>query len=620
MYQGHEYTDDSWMRYNGNIFLKSLDGSDIIRTDLLLREAVQNSYDAKKSSTTPVDFYLNGINLDKAQADYLSTFLKGIDGLASNDLGDEIKEGLFCLEVADKGTVGLQGPCQQYDSKGNVIESEAFNYRDFVLMMGGSKDGQSGGIFGIGKASFFLVSKLHAVIIYSKTEYLGKPETRLIIRYFREDNKGEMQKYWVGDWNKEKHPKERSPYPFINDKADFFAKNLGFMEYSAGEYGTSILILGCNLEDGKDEESRKSSEQVLAEFVPKRIPHWFWPKMISPNIHETIRFTVTLNGLPIPILSPEDGKSPYFHFCFPYHTLKKEGFEGEGKIECKKPRVTLGRVTTHKTSAMQTSEINELFGEGNNVCLAYMRNVELIVRYETFYVSGIGSDLLYAMFHTDPTSHAADEKKGSVEKAFRESENQTHDKWSEYQVQDRQRTYVRIGLKRIKDYFKESYDRQEMPVGSSEVTTTLAGIIGSFLPFGGGSGASGRRTSTSHGGSGGTKKQNMNAMFELVGLPEFLDDEEVSRRVIYRVRAKKRLQPIRPVVMVVLADGRRTNELDLVVLEDVLFSLDKEPSQKQQALYSNGILTLEKEGYYFFVFRITGNVVFECKLLEANNE
>ncbi|MDY0287347.1 MAG: hypothetical protein RBR15_00815 [Sphaerochaeta sp.] len=608
------------MRYNGNIFLKSLDGSDIIRTDLLLREAVQNSYDAKKSPDSPVDFYLNGINLDKDQSTYLSTFLRGVEGAAAKALAEDITDGLFCLEVADKGTVGLQGPCQQYDSEGIIIEAEAYNYRDFVLMMGGSKDGQSGGIFGIGKASFFLVSKFHAVIIYSRTEYLGEPETRLIVRFFREDSKGEMQKYWIGDWNEDKHPKERSPYPFINEKADFFAKNLGMMEYSADEYGTSILILGCNLENEREEEVAKSPELVLSEFVPKRIPHWFWPKMITPNVNETIRFHVALNGFDIPIKSPEDGSSPYFYYGFPYHTWKREGSEGDGMIECKRPKVTLGRVTTHKTSSLRTSEVDELFGEGNNVCLAYMRNVELIVRYETFYVSGIGSELLYAMFHTDPNSHANDEKAGSVEKAFREAENQTHDRWSENQVHDRQRTYVRVGLKRIKDFLKENYDTPNIPVGSSEVSTTLAGMIGSFLPYGSGSGASRRRSSPSSGGGGGPKKQNVNATFELVGIPEFLDDGEVVRRIIYRIRAKKREKPIRPVVLVVLADGRRTNELDLVVLEDIYFSTEKDTNSKERASYTNGILTLEKEGFYFFSFKVTGNVVFECKLLEASNE
>jgi len=616
LYQGYEYTDDSWLRYNGNIFLKSLDGSSIIRTDLLLREAVQNSYDAKKEKEKPVQFFLNGKHLSDSQANYLAGFLQCVDGQASLDLSSRIKENLFCLEVADKGTVGLQGPCQQYDSEGNELLSDSYNYRDSVLMMGGGKDGDLGGIFGIGKASFFLVSSLYAVVIYSRTVYRGKPETRLIIRFFQDDSSGEMKKYWVGDNNENKCQKERSPYPFINEKADSFAQNIGMMKYEEDEFGTSVMILGCSLEDENEDENNNSSEYVLSEYIPRRIPHWFWPKMITEDKSKKIDFYITLDGVPIPLLHPMEAFSPYFYYNFTYNNwLEKENNE-EGRIECKNPKAILGYVTTKKIPApLVNTNIRELIGEGNNVCLAYMRNVELIVKYEQYYLPGLGDDVLLAMFHTNPVGHATDEPVGTVELAFRNSENQTHDKWSENQVQGRQRTYVRIGLRRIKEYLKTTYDYGELPKSEAEISIAFASELGRFLAS-----TKGSSSSNLGGSSGSSSKQKVKATFEIFGTPQFLDDRQFSRRVVYRLKTKKWPTPLKPSISVILADGSRSKELNYVVLEEISFSIDTNGVNRETIPLENGMLRIDRDGSYFFTFVIEGNIKFECKLIEVQNE
>lgn len=616
MYQGYEYTDDSWLRYNGNIFLKSLDGSSIIRTDLLLREAVQNSYDAKKEHDKPVEFFLNGKHLSFSQAAYLTGFLQSADGQASKKLSSLIKENLFCLEVADKGTVGLQGPCQQYDPEGNELKSDSYNYRDFVLMMGGGKTGDSGGIFGIGKASFFLVSSLYAVVIYSRTVYLGKPETRLIIRFFQDDESGEMGKYWVGDINENRCQKERSPYPFINEKADSFAHNIGMMKYDDDEFGTSILILGCLLEGENADENNISSENVLCEYIPKRIPHWFWPKMITEDKSKAVNFTLSLDGVPIPIMYPTEVSSPYFYFNFTYDDWIVRDEDGEGRIECKNPKATLGYVTTKKIPAsIVNANIRELIGEGNNVCIAYMRSVELIVRYEQYFLAGLDGDVLVAMFHTDPIGHAADEPIGAVELAFRNSENQTHDRWSENQVQGRQRTYVRMGLRRVKEYLNNSYGNCELPESESDVSIALASELGRFL-------ASTMESSTSSpsGTSGSSSRKTVKATFELVGTPQFLDDRQYSRKIVYRLQTKKWPRPLKPSISVILADGSRSKELNYVVLEKIAFSKDREALNTETIPLQNGLINLDRDGSYFFTFIIEGNIKFECKFLEVHNE
>lgn len=616
MYEGYEYTDDSWLRYNGNIFLKSLDGSSIIRTDLLLREAVQNSYDAKKEQDKPVQFFLNGKHLSATQASYLADFLYCSNGQASSKLSSAIKENLFCLEVADKGTVGLQGPCQQYDSEGNELIADSYNYRDFVLMMGGGKDGDLGGIFGIGKASFFLVSSLYAVIIYSRTMYRGKPETRLIIRFFQDDSSGEMKKYWVGDNNEHKSKKERSPYPFINQKADSFAQNIGMMKYGEQEFGTSVLILGCLLEDDSEDGNSNSSEYVLSNYIPRKIPHWFWPKMITKDNSKKIEFYITLDGDSIPLLHPTEAFSPYFYYNFIYNDwLEKENFE-EGRIECKNPKATLGYVTTKKIPAtLVNANIRELIGEGNNVCLAYMRNVELIVKYEQYYLPGLNDDVLFAMFHTDPIGHAIDEPVGTVELAFRNSENQTHDKWSENQVQGRQRTYIRVGLKRIKEYIKNTYDYSEIPESESDVSVAFASELGRFLAS-----TKGASSFNQDKSSGSSSNQKVKATFEIFGTPEFLDDRQFSRRVVYRLKTKKWPKPLMPSISVILADGSRSKELNFVVLEEVSFSINTNGENREVLPLKNGKFRIDRDGSYFFMFLIEGNIKFECKLIEVQNE
>lgn len=614
-----QYTDNSWFGYTGNIFLKSLDGSEIIPTDLLLRESVQNSCDARKDPKKPVDFYMKGYHLTEAQALKLSQLLQDTNEKASIRLGEMITPHLFCVEVLDKGTVGLLGPYQQYDINGESIHSDVFNFRDFVLNMGGQKDGQSGGIFGIGKAAFFKVSKLKAVAIYTRTVYNNMPETRFIIRFFLENEANNLDKFWIADDNPNKYQLELAPYPFLNEKADSLAKILGMTQYSEDEFGTSVLIFDADLQDDSEDNGiRASSEDVFKNYIPKRIPHWFWPKMITKIPGEQIRFHLECDGMEIPILPPDHKDSPYWPFCEAYHCWKnRDPSDVDGLIEIKNPKVTVGYVTTSQQPffMLNPEGIKELFNSDNNVCIAYMRGVELIVRYKNITVTGLENEYLFAMFHTDVVAHAADEEEGAVEKAFRDSENQTHDQWLPSQLRDRQKTYVRLGLRRIDEYLKNSFNKAEEPISSSSVSGILATSLGKFLPFGSGSGSS-TSGSGSSGGGGGGRNRTVRAVFEMVGAPRYLDSEKKSREVVYRIKMKKRDRPLKPSLFIVMDDGTINNEVGLVSLVQIQYSPNKDSQIFETVLPQKDSYLFDKDGFYYFTFKTNGNLVFECKLME----
>jgi hypothetical protein len=167
---------------NGNIqapgIMNQLGKPNLDPLTILIREAVQNSWDARANDNHTVEFDLSGWTLDKSQLDCLKNNL--FCKRPKNHflpLDRVLSESVDVLAVSDRKTIGLGGPTRAdiYTGMG------ARDFVDFVRNVGQPSDKQnSGGTYGYGKAAFYRLSMAQTIVIYTRCFFNGKYQSRLI--------------------------------------------------------------------------------------------------------------------------------------------------------------------------------------------------------------------------------------------------------------------------------------------------------------------------------------------------------------------------------------------------------------------------------------------------------
>ena len=123
--------------------------SALSRLELLVRETLQNSWDARDDDWTPA----YGVRVYRLDDKVKQTLRENI----FTDLPDSLSDLSACLrspdvhaiEIFDRGTVGLNGP---YRASEVAQDGEKNNFNSFVFDIGSTKSsGRSGGTFGFGK-------------------------------------------------------------------------------------------------------------------------------------------------------------------------------------------------------------------------------------------------------------------------------------------------------------------------------------------------------------------------------------------------------------------------------------------------------------------------------------
>src|SRR4051794_13449127 len=139
--------------------INQLGRPDIESLEVLVREAVQNCWDAKRSTVGGVRVEIGRNVLDEAGADACRRRLL-VDPPPGLPLAGELVSGMDILYFADFGTEGLGGPTRA-DQPGVRRD-----FVDFVRNIGQPPDKDlGGGSFGYGKAAFYVASRARTIMI-----------------------------------------------------------------------------------------------------------------------------------------------------------------------------------------------------------------------------------------------------------------------------------------------------------------------------------------------------------------------------------------------------------------------------------------------------------------------
>ena len=482
---------------------RTIASTGLSRTDVLLREAIQNSYDAKLDNKKPLNVALNCYKFDKEQWDKIEHLLLDA-GAIGEILGRKISSTFYNLEITDRNSTGLIGyPGFQE----NIREGIEEKFHHFIYMTGNdeiNKDKNSGGSFGFGKAALYKYSFLRTIVVYSRIQSNGQFQTRFIICKIDEREPDKISRCW---WGAEGHYEDGITYakPILNKDADNLAKLFGMQPFYNDETGTDILIL--NAEKNVDIDSFATT---FEEEIPVKLTHWFWAKMVSPNVGKKIEFTMSLNNEDITVNIP-DPKDTYPYSCFvrayqdccDYYT-HKSGVDHSGItiVNHGKPVVDIGGIFLRKTGLRDYMFDKYISVDWKKPVIALMRDVEFIVEYHEVNIDTNNLHVnCFGVFHTNRlgcSKNSTDPEE--VEHYFRDIENQTHDKWTH--SENFPNNYLLTLQKQIPDAVKKFLDIKTNIGNAASISGLVAQKFGSKLGFGFVGGASDPRTDIPSGAPG----------------------------------------------------------------------------------------------------------------------
>jgi len=485
--------------------------------DLVIRETIQNSWDASlETEGTPV-YSIRIRRLDPLQMEAMRSFFDQLPPLeAAEPIAASISRFLssdgVVMEICDQRTQGLDGPTSASKS---LLEGESANFVNFVRNIGSARDvALGGGTYGFGKSSLFRLSLCSTVLIHTYTNVGTSSQHRLIGMAmgsaFDHNGLRYTGRHW---WGAASDQDGGSVDPLIHDQAAELAGILGFLNRGSDDHlGTSLMILDPDLDDLQKTDAVDGMPEVgqvnrLKARVQDTVLWHCWPKFtrlkdgsvpmqcLLSIFGETFELPDPATIQPLWLLTQALAQArEHEETIFCLSPKKLVGFFGQCSASIDLPaddrfRVHLG------DGALIPSRLHHV---------ALLRPAELVVRYEEGSVNEAERLQWGGVFITDIGENA------EVEKAFAMSEPPAHDDWQPKAAQaltKNQRTYVNVALRRIRERIKQlsGADMIRTPTAAAEARkslSALAGEIGRSLIGAGPGGADGRQRSGGGGGGG----------------------------------------------------------------------------------------------------------------------
>ncbi|WP_324644438.1 hypothetical protein [Pseudarthrobacter sp. LT1] len=441
--------------------------------DLVLRESLQNSWDARTDRNGQISYSVDEYEMDEDQTRILARDVFGQlpPNCRSTDLQKHIlHRRIRVLVISDEGTRGLGGPIRA-DVSGK--SGERRDFVDFVRNLGRSTSkGLEGGTYGLGKGVLYRASQVGLCLIYSQAQYNGAIEPRLIgVSGGDGDYDDGKSRYTGRNWWGVPGA-DGIVDPLVGQEARDLAQRLGMRIPRPEGTGTSIMIIAPDFLGVKSGSERVSA---IADAALK----WAWPHALDIDKGPNIRFRFSADGIGIAGPRPLDHPI-YREFATAYiegrRKILNPDHEGNWQttftlISSKRPKRYLG-LLTHRLSHDPTASGSEL---ENSVAL--LRDPRMVVKYLSVAAPPNGVPV-YGVFISAP----------DMNNKFAESEPVTHDDWVYRQaaVEKNAPNPVRIALDNIRETFRNLSVKGAVAgdgvhsKGASRVAAALGGLLAGF--------------------------------------------------------------------------------------------------------------------------------------------
>lgn len=514
-----EIAEPGRMTQTGSSLLKLIQNNNMPALDLLVRESIQNSLDARKDDSRYVEVdYLTG----RFESIRLAQELEGITDALKRRFSQ--KEYDF-IAVRDSNTTGLTG---EMDYK-KVKNNEYGNLLKLIYEICKPQDAEgAGGSWGIGKTVYFRIG-IGLVIYYSRIKNAdGSYASRLAASFVENETApdamipvyNDQAKRGIAWWGKLTGENVTQPVTEENYITDFL-KIFGIEEYVGDQTGTTIIIPYTDSEkllnsnrieylNGKGQQINPYWYHSIEDYLKVSVQRWYAPRLNNQKYNSGAFLRTRINEMGI----GQDSMEPVFKVIQALYN--RAGFVEEDdiltplgdavKVESVNLRNCLNETSSGKIAYVKVSQ--ELLGmnaplnkpepymyfnceirdeDVNRPVICFTRKPAMVVSYESVgaWVSSIpttGKDeYILAIF----VLNSWNTLKGcpvqrSLEEYVRRSEMADHtswEDWSEGSYNPRIITKIQNGVNKIISKEYTSVPAAEKP----KVNSGLGKLFGDML-------------------------------------------------------------------------------------------------------------------------------------------
>ena len=293
------------MAQTGSSLLKLIQNNDMPVLDMLVRESIQNSLDARKAHSKYVDVnYLIGtFNNNKLCAE-----LEGITDALKNRFPDS---QYSFIAVRDTNTVGLTGELDYKKIKNN----DYGNLLKLIYEICKPQEAEgAGGSWGLGKTVYFRIG-IGLVVYYSRISVgAGKYASRLAASYVEDETKSdamipvyqEQAKRGIAWWGE---PAGENATQAITDEKTIedFLKIFDITPYAGEETGTTIIIPYIDSDsllknnqieylNGKGKVVEPFWTSSLESYLKIATQRWYAPRLNNPHYNSGAYLRLKINN------------------------------------------------------------------------------------------------------------------------------------------------------------------------------------------------------------------------------------------------------------------------------------------------------------------------------------
>lgn len=281
---------------HGDAVRRTIGTPDLPFWHIVLRETLQNSWDARTADSIEFTLELRHLSID--QQNSLGTMIGTTPppGLAELVEAVSAPTSLEMLLIADRGTRGLGGPTRSDVEPG---PGESIDFTSFAFDIGRDPTrAVGGGTYGFGKAVLYLASKVSTVAMYTQARTSsGHVEPRFMILSVDERATDRGRRYtgrhW---WGALRTDIPDSVTPIVGLEARELAHSLGMVSYlGPEETGTTLAILAPHNPSDTVDRDWDNESDVLSQ-LREAILEWAWPHLTTASDEPTIHFRFVRDG------------------------------------------------------------------------------------------------------------------------------------------------------------------------------------------------------------------------------------------------------------------------------------------------------------------------------------
>lgn len=308
----YEILRNEYMGISGSSLLRVIQNNDMPILDLLTREAIQNSLDAKLDNSTSVDVE---INISKFDENKLANSIEPFGNMLLEKYKNQ-KLDTF-ISFSDTNTTGLIGP----KNMSEVINNNYGKFINLIFNIGKAQTMENaGGSWGYGKTVYYRAG-IGLVIFYSRIKNNDNYESRMVISLVEDEGNTIIPSYrnesrpktgimWFGRKNDEFDQLN----PITNeDEIEQILEIFQLKSFDGDSTGTKVIIPFIDekklLDDTNKDDNILPWNDSVDKYIKVAVQRWYAPRLMNPLFKDNPYLKLKINNK---YFNPEEDFLPLF--------------------------------------------------------------------------------------------------------------------------------------------------------------------------------------------------------------------------------------------------------------------------------------------------------------------